>query len=265
MINKKKLLRTFNTMMLSRYNHAFFETVEHSKILNLINDIKAHELGYNLIRIGPRGDGGYLIPNLIKNIDACFSPGVGKIYGFERDLLEKGIRVFMADKTVPKPNLEFKNYDFLKKNLGSFNDDETITLDKWIYEKEINKNLLLQMDIEGSEYEVINNLNEENLKKFNIMIIEFHHFEQILTKLGFKIIKNVFDKILKYFDVAHIHPNNCCGFYKSKNTIIPSTIEISFLKNNLSLYKKKIIKYPNELDIKNIEKNSDIILDKSWY
>ena len=154
MINKKRLLRAFNTKMLNKYNYAFFETIEYSKIINLINNIKAHELGYNLIRIGPNGDGGYLIPDIIKNIDACFSPGVGKIHGFENDLLKKGIKVFMADKTVSKPNLKFTNYDFLKKNLGSFNDEETITLDQWIYEKGVNKNLLLQMDIEGSEYEV---------------------------------------------------------------------------------------------------------------
>ena len=51
MINKKRLLRAFNTKMLNKYNYAFFETIEYSKIINLINNIKAHELGYNLIRI----------------------------------------------------------------------------------------------------------------------------------------------------------------------------------------------------------------------
>ena len=43
------------------------------------------------------------------------------------------------------------------------------------------------MDIEGSEYEVINNLSNDSLRKFNIMILEFHHFEQILTKLDIKL------------------------------------------------------------------------------
>ena len=64
------------------------------------------------------------------------------------------------------------------------------------------------------------NIDETNLKKFKVMIVEFHHFEQILTKIGYKVIKSTLDKILKYFDVAHIHPNNCCGSFKVKKTII---------------------------------------------
>ena len=262
---KKKILQIINNKLFNYYNHGIFPTVEFSKLINFINKIKAHDLGYDLIRIGPNGDGGYLIPDILKQIDTCFSPGIGNIHGFEMDLLRKGKRVYMADKTVEKPILEFENYNFIKKNIGSYNDDETITLDNWIKETQINENLLLQMDIEGSEYDVINRLEERNLNKFKIMIIEFHNFEQVTTKIGFKLINNVFNKILEYFDVSHIHPNNCCGYYNINNTVIPSTLEITFLRKDLTLQKKKILEYPNKLDFINVEKNNDIILDKTWY
>ena len=137
-------------------------------------------------------------------------------------------------------------------------------MDTWINNSE-NHNKLLQMDIEGYEYEAINSISESNLRKIKIMVIEFHHFEQILTKMGYLLVKNVFQKILKYFEVAHIHPNNCCGTYKIKEMVIPSTLEITFLNKELTLKKEKIESIQNELDFKNIEHKPDIFLDKNWY
>ena len=171
----------------------------------------------------------------------------------------------MADGTVEKPILLNDNYDFLRKNLGAQEDDMTTTINSWMNSKETQDDLLLQMDIEGSEYEVINSLDELNLKKFRVMIIEFHYFEQVLTKMGYKIIESVMKKILKYFNVAHIHPNNCCGSYKINKTIIPSALEITFMSKELSLKKDRIDKLPNKLDSKNISHKHDIFLDKTWF
>ena len=262
---KKKILYFFNNIFLNKFNYNLFPNVNHSRVKNLINSIKVYNLGYELIRLGPEGDGGYLIPNVLSEIDTCFSPGIGKINGFENDIMKRNIKVFMADKTVEKPILLNDNYEFLKKNLGSYVDQETITLDEWINDTKVNKGILVQMDIEGSEYEVINNLTKDNLKKIKVMIVEFHHFEQVITKIGYKVIENVLKKILKYFDVAHIHPNNCCGILKMNKTIIPSTLEITFLNKKLTLKKEKINNLPHKLDFKNIKGVDDIFLDKSWY
>ena len=265
MIVKKKILEIFNDKLINLYNYGLFSTVDHLKVKKLIHSIKIHNLGYKLLRVGPNGDGGYLLPDVLSNISACFSPGVGKIHGFEEDLLKRGIKIYMTDKTVEKPNLSIKNYKFLKKNIGIYDDEETITIDTWINNSEIQNNLLLQMDIEGSEYGAINSINESNLKKIKVMVIEFHHFEQVLTKMGYLVVKNVLQKILKYFDVAHIHPNNCCGSYQIKEIVIPSTLEITFLNKELTLKKEKIESIQNELDFKNIEHKPDIFLDKNWY
>ena len=45
--------------------------------------------GYELIRIGPKDDGGYIIPDDLKEISSCFSPGTGNLFEFERDLYDK--------------------------------------------------------------------------------------------------------------------------------------------------------------------------------
>lgn len=56
-----------------------------------------------LIRLGPNGDGGYLIPDDLIGIEACFSPGVSDISGFEKECANRGMKVFLADKSVEKP------------------------------------------------------------------------------------------------------------------------------------------------------------------
>ncbi len=260
---KLKILNLLN-LILKKYKYGIFQSTSYEKIKKLIESLKINDLGYNLIRVGPKGDGGYLIPDVLKEIKECYSPGVGKIHGFEEDLYQQGIKIFMADKTVDKPNILNGEFNFLKKNLASFDDNNHITLDNWMKNSE-NENLILQMDIEGSEYEIINSITETNLKKFKIMIIEFHHFEQLMSNLGYSVVNSVINKITKYFDVSHVHPNNCCGFYKINNIIIPSTLEITFLNKRLTKFKKKINKIPHDFDYKNVNKNPDIILNNIWY
>ena len=53
-----------------------------------------------LVRFGPMGDGGYLLPDDIGGIGACFSPGVSSISGFEKQCAELGIPVYLADASV---------------------------------------------------------------------------------------------------------------------------------------------------------------------
>jgi hypothetical protein len=91
--------------------------------------------GHELVRIGSDHDGGYLVPNALQGIGACFSPGVASNCSFESDLAGKGIKCFLADNSVDAPPEYNENFVFIKKHLGSFNSSKTITLSDWIDEK----------------------------------------------------------------------------------------------------------------------------------
>jgi len=121
------------------------------------------------------------------------------------------------------------------------------------------------MDIEGSEYEIINSTSNKFLNKFKIIIIEFHYLEKLFVDFGFKIIAPIFNKILDSFDIAHIHPNNCCGEYKYKNILIPSVMEFTFLRKDISLFKKQLDNFPHKYDSVNKKKFKEIILPKIFY
>jgi hypothetical protein len=49
---------------------------EKTRIINLIQSLAPQTTDKALIRLGPNKDGGYLVPNDLDGIEACFSPGV---------------------------------------------------------------------------------------------------------------------------------------------------------------------------------------------
>jgi hypothetical protein len=67
-----------------------------------------------LIRMGPPGDGGYLLPDDLQGIEACFSPGVNEVSGFEKDCAERGMKVFLADHSVDGPAAAHPLFHFTK-------------------------------------------------------------------------------------------------------------------------------------------------------
>ena len=78
----------------------------------------------NLVRIGPKDDGGYVLPDDFDGVVANFSPGVGGVVGFEEELASMGIRSFMIDASVEKlpvenvVNIHPNNYNPIIKYKG---------------------------------------------------------------------------------------------------------------------------------------------------
>lgn len=104
-----------------------------------------------LIRIGARGDGGYLIPDDLEGVVACFSPGVDNRATFEASVIERGIPCFLADGSIACAPINGEMVHFTKKHLGVINNETTITLDDWVERnKPGNDDLILQMEADGS-------------------------------------------------------------------------------------------------------------------
>ena len=139
-----------------------------------------------LIRLGCEGDGGYLVPDDLEGIAACFSPGVSTVADFELSLAERGIPCYLADYSVDQAPVQHPLISFEKKFLGLENNEVFTTLDAWMAKHAPNKtDFLLQMDIEGAEYDVLFDVSEETLQKCRVLVIEFHHRLMYTTNLRF--------------------------------------------------------------------------------
>lgn len=74
---------------------------------------------HELVRIGCSGDGGYLVPNDLDGITACFSPGVDNRATFEETLIARDIPCHLADASVNfNPIKDETKSTFLKNTLA---------------------------------------------------------------------------------------------------------------------------------------------------
>lgn len=240
-----------------------------SAVRETIDLIKPGPINIPLIRIGGDNDGGYLVPDDLADIDGCFSPGVSTVATFEEMLAEQyQIPCFMADYSVDAAPAEHKLFDFEKKFLGIKNDDVFIRLEDWIERKERSYSfgdLVLQMDIEGDEYKVIADTSIDTLKRFRIIIIEFHQVNKIFMESALPYYHGFFKKITKYHSVVHIHPNNCCGIGRKHGISVPRVLEMTLLRTDRFIPSDRKLEFPHHLDQKNVVANSDIVLPSEWY
>ena len=215
-----------------------------------VEKFRPKSVGNKLIRIGGKGDGAYLLPDDLSGISACFSPGVDVSSTFEEELAEKyDIKSYMADFSVDKPPIENKRFHFEKKFLGNKNDEKFIRLEDWVNDNiNDNSDLILQMDIEGAEYEVIIDTPSDIFKKFRIMAIEFHCLDMIFNNNSFKMVEAVFDKLCNDFTVVHIHPNNSRPIIYKNSINIPELLEFTFLRNDRVELNDKKLSFPHALD-----------------
>ena len=125
--------------------------------------------------------------------------------------------------------------------------------------------MILQMDIEGDEYDVIFDTSNDILKRFRIIVIEFHRLDTLLDRYGYQIINTAFRKLLKNFSVVHIHPNNCSEPVRFKEYSFPPVMEFTFLRNDRVSEADFVESFPHELDRMNVPGNNDFSLPKYWY
>lgn len=237
-----------------------------SDLVLLMQSLRPVGDGGRLIRVGPDGDGGYLIPDDLSGIHYGLSPGVSTESGFEAELAERGIEMLLADYSVHGPASSNERFSFDKKFIGCLEDERFTTLDRWKRDRipEYDGDLILQMDIEGGEFEALMSLSMELLMRFRIMVIEFHYLHQLWNKPWFLLVSRVFEKLLKTHRVVHIHPNNCCGWLSSRGLVIPRVMEFSFHRNDRLSSMDFRDDFPHPLDRDNTGKEM-LPLPGCWY
>lgn len=239
------------------------------ELKDLLSKIHPVKTDHNLIRIGGRHDGGYLVPDDLKGISVCYSPGVGNTSAFENDLYQNhSISSHLADGSVQSPPLGGMVRSFAKRNLGALNDESTMTLEHWVNTNSPcndSGDLLLQMDIEGAEYDVLLSTPLEVLKRFRILAIEFHGGHRWANKDQSARVVTILERLETLFYVVHNHPNNCCGIDTVAGVEVPRVFELTFLRRDRAEMLGYCNLFPHPLDSPNLAKKPDIILPRDCY
>ena len=223
-----------------------------------------------LIRIGGDGDGAYLLPNDLEGIAACFSPGVADVCGFEAELADRfGIPSYLCDASVTGDNLGLQDgaHWFSRKWLGSFDGAETQSLDHWVLASDHAEagDLLLQMDIEGSEYRSLLAVSDSVLSRFRIVVLELHGLAGLQSS---RFLNTLFlptlHKLHRHFDCVHAHANNCCGSLDLCGVDVPQVIELTFYRRAANAAARQPVQVPHPLDVLNVPDLPPLLLGAPW-
>ena len=220
-----------------------------------------------LIRLGADRDGGYLVPDDLGGVQACFSPGVSFKSKFELDCAERGLKIFLADASVDEPGEMHPSFSFEKKFIGSISDDVFMTMDEWVgrsMPEDSESDLMLQMDIEGAEWEVLHNISGMLLQRFRIIVVELHGLQQLWSAPFFSLASRALERVLKTHACVHIHPNNCSRVMVKDGIGIAPVVEVTFLRRDRFEDAEPAVTFPHSLDRDNVKGNS-LVLPRNWY
>ena len=278
MAKKKFLIKSFNklsrlitvftpfVLLYDWPNRKFIwsQKIEYDELSKFLKELWPKIVSGNLLRFGTAGDGGYLLPSMMQNIKVCYSGGVETNSDFEADIVSKfGCLVYMLDGSVSGPPITSPNFKFKKLWVGNINTSDTIDVNDWLkLERNTGKNeVLLKLDIEGHEYNVLQAISDLNWEMIGCLVCEFHAFEVILSGNN-KRVRGIFEMILSKFDCVHVHANNSKQPYIAHGFLIPSDIEITFVKKDFISVNGKVNTLPHDLDV-SCTSNPEVNLN--WY
>ncbi len=239
-------------------------------MISTIALIRPVTTNHPLIRVGSPHDGGYLVPDDLAGIAACFSPGVSTSVDFELDLASRGIRSYMVDASIDALPAHNDAFTFDSLWLGARDDvnSQTISLDSWVskYAPDSTEgDLLLQMDIEDAEWATLAATSRETLSRFRIIVLELHDLTSLASRKGNLYITAIFEKLREQFDVVHAHPNNSFVPERIKGVPIHPILEITLLRKDRIDYSNPTERFPHPLDTRNLVHRPDVRLRAIWH
>jgi len=244
-----------------------------NRMVEALRFLRPVSIDASLTRIGSKGDGGYVMVDSFDQPSNIYSFGVGGNSWWDMVMETKGYHVYMYDHTVdyiekdglPYEVPEGQNLFFNKIGIGNKTTNKLKTVQQIIEDNEHqNKNdMILQCDIEGSEWEVFANISQNTLSHFSQILLEFHTLHKgIDDDLFYENMYNSFKNLTEQFIPFHVHGNNCSvpPFFTVKGKIVPTTLEVSFVNKNIVSITKEIPTFPTELDFPNRRNNPEIEL-----
>lgn len=254
-LNRKRLFRRAERRMnkIAQQNEAQLSEPECTAIISLLAKFTPISCGEELLRIGPVHDGGYLLPDDFEGIQALYSPGVSDTLGFDLEIANRGMPCFLADGTIDQPLNMHPSMHFEKMMIGDGPEDLYMSMDNWVNRTAPhNGDLMLQMDIEGAEYEVLLSSSRALLDRFRIIILELHGLDRHLFGDARFQLEKLMDRLTKNHFICHIHPNTVCPPVNILGRSIPPIIGLTLIrKDRFPNITGKEAVYPHPLDAPN--------------
>jgi hypothetical protein len=246
-------LRSTATRLMQPFGYVPVPAADPEAVRAVLSGLAPMATEHALIRLGPDGDGGYLVPDDLDGVVACLSPGVSTESGFDLACAQRGMDVFLADASVDGPAATHERFHFTRRHVGAWSDATTMTLDEWVARAAIpaTGDLLLQMDIEGAEYETLLAVSDALLQRLRVLVVECHELDGLFAQAGCAVMSRAFARLAGTHICVHIHPNNCGRSATWAGITVPSVAELTFLRRDRVTSMAPARQFPHPLDADN--------------
>ncbi len=148
-----------------------------------------------------------------------------------------GYLVLQYDASVDQSPDLHQNIIFHKKFVGTQNDQQTITLEQIMqdYHFDPSAHNILQVDIEGTEWDIFEKLDLPTLEKyFAQIIVEFHECDPRAASQLHRHLA-VLEKLHQAFQPIHAHCHACAfgPIHYVKDRFFTNNIEVSYARRDL--------------------------------
>ena len=194
------------------------------------------------IRVGRKSDGGYVMADDFGKGNVAYSFGISNEISWDADMAKRGYEIFMYDMTIDGLPYTHEKFHFFKEGIGGKKDSAKSldTLENFIKRNghENNFDMILKMDVEGAEWDFLENVSSETLNRFDQIVFEFHDLIAPKTAAEIGRTINLIAKINATHTLIHLHGNNCGNYIQLENVgVIPETLELTYLRNKNHLFR----------------------------
>lgn len=226
----------------------------------------------DLTRIGKLHDGGYVIPkSVVEEAEFLLSFGINEDWSFEQHFrkLHRNLPIHAYDHTISEKRfrhlllvltrnfclgrgsareMEFairlywsyvtffrgKVWHYQERIAGRAELAGDVTLGK-VFERTKARRIFLKIDIEGSEYEIIDDI-VRHADRIIGLVVEFHNTALLRSEFS-----EAVKKLQSRFEIVHVHGNNYRGAAADN---VPEVLEITFLEKSMCIGKGKRASLP---------------------
>ncbi len=206
---------------------------------------------HGLVRLGNAGDGGYVCVDDWDGLDTAFSFGINDDISWDRDVADRGLRVYQFDHTVADPAPDDDRMVFEPKMIAPHpgaGQQDLAGLIRVHDQRRERPNIILKTDIEGHEWGMLGATPEADLARIAWIVGEFHYFQGLAEPEVRAVLDRELRRLGEQFALVHVHSNVWGGYSSLGNVIFPNVIEATFVNRRTYRTAEGRELFPTELD-----------------
>ena len=218
------------------------------------------------IRIGSDNDGGYVMFDDLDRVGTALSLGILDDDNWDVAIAARGIAVKQYDDSIEAAPSRHPKLRFFRSRIGAAGVPGTVSIEDIVdqHAPGTEPDLILKMDIEGSEWDVLETIPADVLSRFAQIVVEFHDLQRLAHRGFHTRATTALTNVARTHQAIHIHGNNHAPIRTIRNVPFPSVLEVSYVSRRLYAFETCMDVFPTSIDQPNHFARPDLFLGRSF-